>query len=160
MPRIVLQSLGFLSVLGCVSCGAADDPGVERDPGAAPAAETSESRTMVPEALQGSWYVKGLNAAGDSITAFILEAPADPNGWTSLLPGRDPLAIQIRGAGGDSVIFQSGPYESVLQAGVHVLTDGVLHASGDRIWGSWLSHRSVTGPDSILRGTYEGTRRR
>jgi hypothetical protein len=108
----------------------------------------------------GTWSLTAFNERGDSLATSTLVAAGEPTGWTAAFIGREPLPVQVLSAGGDSVVLRSGPYPSVLQPGVQVTTENVLRVSGNRIIGTYVSRRTVTGPDSILRGTIRGGRQR
>jgi hypothetical protein len=107
----------------------------------------------------GTWNVTSYNPAGDSITAFTLVATSSDSGWTITFPGRPAVPVRVLSRGGDSVVTQAGPYESVLRRGVQVTTHGVFRVSGDSVTGTThASYSPATGADSTLTVTSRGVR--
>jgi hypothetical protein len=60
---------------------------------------------------------------------------------------------------GDSVVAEAGPFESALRPGVMVTTHTVARLEGDMLTGTLVAHYGGTGPDSVLRGRIQGTRK-
>jgi hypothetical protein len=106
----------------------------------------------------GTWRVRGFNERGDSLVGYQLIATADSTGWKIIFPNRPPIAVRLVGVAGDSVVTESGPYESVLRKGVQVRTRGVLRLQGDKLVGTTVAHYATSGPDSVLHIRAEGTR--
>ena len=107
----------------------------------------------------GTWNVTSYNPAGDSITAFVLVATTSDSGWTITFPGRPAVPVRVLARGGDSVVTQAGPYESVLRRGVQVTTHGTFRVSGDSVTGmTHASYSPATGADSTLMVTSRGVR--
>ena len=109
-------------------------------------------------AFAGTWSVTAFGEGGDSLTAYTLTAGADRSTWTMAFPGMEPIPLRIVSAAGDSVVVRTDSYPSVLEADVQVTSEAVMKVSGNQITGTWVSHRTVMGPDSILTGTARGTR--
>lgn len=114
--------------------------------------------TVSLASFAGTWSVRGSNEAGDSIISYQLVTSAEPSDWKSLFPNRPPIAIRIVSVAGDSVVTESGPYESVLRKGVQVHTNGVLRLQGDKLVGTTVAHYTTSGADSVLVIRVEGTR--
>lgn len=106
----------------------------------------------------GTWRVRGLNEAGDSIVGFQVTATGDTLGWTIAFPNRPAISLRVVAAAGDSVITEAGPYESVLRKGVQVRTRAVMHLQGNKIVGTTIARYATTGPDSVLQVRTEGMR--
>ena len=87
-----------------------------------------------------------------------LNATADASGWTMSLPGRPNIPLTVK-ADGDSVIVDSGPFESVLRKGVQVTNHGVYRMQGDKLVGKTIAHYSVKTADSVRRIDSEFTRK-
>ena len=126
--------------------------------------ENPPSQTaMAPAAVSlssfaGTWRVRGFNERGDSLVGYQLIATADTTGWTIVFPNRSPIAVRIAAVAGDSVVTESGPYESVLRKGVQVRTRAVLRLQGDKLVGTTVARYATSGPDSVLNIRAEGTR--
>ena len=110
-------------------------------------------------AFSGTWSVTAFGEGGDSLTSYTLTAGADPSAWTMTFPGMAPVALHVVSTAGDSVVVRTDSYPSVLEPDVHVTSEAVMKVQGDQISGTFLSHRTVMGPDSVLRGTARGARR-
>ena len=71
---------------------------------------------------------------------------------------RPPIPMRVIAVAGDSIVTETGPYESVRRKGVQVRTYGVVRRQGDRLVGSTVARYSASGPDSVLRFRMEATR--
>jgi hypothetical protein len=140
-----------------VACCAALLVGCKKSETPAPQAAVASAPVSLAS-FAGTWRVRGFNPAGDSIVGYQLAASAEPSDWNSLFANRPPIAIRIVAVAGDSVITESGPYESVLRKGVQVRTNGVLRLQGDKLVGTTIAHYTTSGPDSVLVIRVEGTR--
>ncbi len=107
--------------------------------------------------VAGKWTVRATNEAGDSLVSYQVVATDNISGWTMHLPNRPPIPMRVT-YGGDSIIAQAGPYESVLRKGVQVIVHSVSRLQDDKLVGTFVAGYSTTGPDSVLRGRLEGTR--
>jgi hypothetical protein len=109
--------------------------------------------------LAGTWHVSAKPEATDSVIAtYSLAATADTAGWTITFPGRDPIPARVVSVGGDSVVVEAGPYESILRPGVMVWTRSVNRLHGGNLVGTFVAHYQTSTPDSVLAGRHEGTR--
>jgi hypothetical protein len=106
--------------------------------------------------VAGTWNLQTISEAGDTVSST-LTATADAAGWTMTLAGRDPIPVRVA-VDGDSVITESGPFESVLRAGVMVTTRTVSRLENGMLVGTLEARYTTTGPDSLLRGTVHGMR--
>jgi hypothetical protein len=125
-----------------------------------PAAEIPATPAVSLADFAGTWVVTGVDAASDSaLITYELNAAATWDGWTSTLPGRDPMPVRVLLVDGDSVVAEAGPFESALRPGVMVTTHTVARLEGDMLTGTLVAHYGGTGPDSVLRGRIQGTRK-
>ena len=108
--------------------------------------------------VAGKWRMKGMNERGDSIVGFVLTATADSTGWTQIFPGRAPVPVRVVAVAGDSIVTESGPYESVLRKGIQVRTHSVMRRQGDRLVGMTTARYQTTGPDTVRQVRTEGMR--
>ena len=111
------------------------------------------------DAFSGSWSVTAFGEGGDSLASYTFTAGADRSAWTMAFPGMAPIALHVVSAAADSAVVRTDSYPSVLEPDVRVTSEAVMKVSGNQISGTWVSHRTVMGPDSVLRGTARGTRR-
>ena len=141
---------GFLAVLsGC----AAHRPG----PGSAEDPSLLSAATL--EGFAGTWSVAVHDSAGNALPGHILSAASDATGWSQSFPERPGIPVRVLAARGDLVVFQAGPYESVLRPGVRVTAVYVTYFSGDRSHGQLVAwYEGGPTPIPVLRGSTEGLR--
>jgi hypothetical protein len=117
-------------------------------------------RTVTLADFAGTWEMKTWNEARDSvIVTSELMATADTNSWMQHLPGRSPMPVKILSVGGDSVVTEVGPYESILRKGVQVKTTNVLHLQDGKLVGMITARYSVNTADSVRSLPVEGTKK-
>jgi hypothetical protein len=108
--------------------------------------------------VAGTWEGKSMVGPKDSVfVAWVLTATADGKGWTLKRANRDPVPVRIVAIGGDSIVWESGPYPSILRPGQMVTTRTVGHFKRDKVTGSWEGHYA-TG--DVVRGKTEATRKK
>lgn len=90
---------------------------------------------------------------------YELNATATSDGWTSTIPGREPMPVRVVLVDGDSVVAEAGPFESALRPGVMVRTRTVARVQGDLLTGTIEARYDTGGPDSVLTGRLRGVRR-
>ena len=105
----------------------------------------------------GTWNVRGLNEAGDSIVGYQIVATADTSGWTVILPGRDPIPLRVS-VDGDSVTTDAGPYESVLRPGVQVTTHAIARVVDGKLVGHTVARYATAAADSVVQIRMDGTK--
>ncbi len=108
--------------------------------------------------VAGKWTVQGMAAGSDSVLiTYELNATATTDGWTIVLPGREPMALHVT-TGGDSVVTHVGPFESVLRPGTQVTTESVMRLVNGQLEGSVVAHYQTAGADSVVTLRQRGTR--
>lgn len=110
--------------------------------------------------VAGTWTVESMvkTAAGkDTAVTSELVATADEKGWVTKLTGRDPIPTRIAAMGGDSVVAEAGPFQSVVRAGQMVTTHETMHFKGDTMTGT-IEARYANG--DVVKGTIKGTRKK
>ena len=122
------------------------------------AAAAAPAAMLTPADVAGTWNVKLMSEAGDSLLTYELMATATTEGWTITLPNRPPTAATVQFTG-DSVMLQSGPSESALRPGVQVSTESVARLADGKLVGTVTAHYAVTTADSVVRFRFEGTRK-
>ena len=86
--------------------------------------------------VAGTWSVQNTIGPKDTVITSEVVATADGKGWVTKIPGRPPIPTRIIGMGGDSVVTEAGPFESVLRPGQMVTTRSTLHFKGDAATGT------------------------
>jgi hypothetical protein len=110
--------------------------------------------------FEGIWTVTAMPESSDSaLITYELNATATSDGWTSTLPGREPVPVRVVLVDGDSVVAEAGPFESALRPGVMVTTRTVARLQGDMLMGTIVAHYATGGADSVLTGRLHGTRK-
>src|SRR5712691_410095 len=83
--------------------------------------------------VAGTWTIESMvkTAAGNDTTVNSeLVATANRKGWVTNLAGRDPIPTRIVAMGGDSIVTEAGPFQSVARPGQTVTTSETLHFKG------------------------------
>ncbi len=148
MKTILLSIAAFVAV----SCS-----GAERAP-----EQAVQRATLSLADVAGRWSAQAMSADGQRVlVSYTLSASEDPAGWILELPDRAPMNPRIQ-VDGDSIILTNGPYESVLNKGVMVTTNGILRLVDDKLVGTTVAHYAGPGiaPDSAVHLRIEATRER
>jgi hypothetical protein len=151
MRRVILISV--LS-LAAAATAVAQKPAAQKQKGGMQKAATGIKLSDVA----GTWAVQTMIPPKDSVVNSELVATADGKGWVTKLAGRDPIPTRIVATGGDSIVTEAGPYESILRPGVTVTSLKVTgHYQGDTMTGTMEAHYS-TG--DVLKGKVKATRKK
>lgn len=111
------------------------------------------------ERFAGVWNVSAWDVAGNPLPGHTITATVDPVGWSQSFPERSGIPVRVVDASGDLVVFEAGPYESVLRPGVPVTALYVTRIEGNRTRGhliAWYGATDAVVP--VLRGRTEGAR--
>ena len=131
-----------------------------------PAKDTTAMAAPLPPAppaislaeLAGKWAVTTTNEKGDTtLVKYKLVATSDTTGWTFNFSNRKPVPVHVA-VGGDSLVLEAGPYESVLRKGVQVTTRGVARLQDGKLVGTTVARYATKGPDSLRTLRFEGIR--
>ena len=140
-----------------VGCKPAEKP-AETTTAEAPAMDAAPAGLSLAD-MAGTWNVKSKLEGSDSVVVtYDLVTTADQNGWTLKFPNRDPIPMRVVAVEGDSVVTEAGPFESALRKGVQVSTHVVSRVQDGKLVGTTVARYQVTGPDTVARLTFEGTR--
>jgi len=151
MRRLML--LCFVALVAHAAVASAQKPAAPAAPAApAPAAGLKASD------VAGTWDGKTMMGPKDSVVAtWVMTVAADGKSWTMTLPNRAPIAARIVAMGGDSVVAEMGPYESVVRPGQMVTTRSTGHFKGDAVNGTLEGHFAS---GAVLPGKWVETRRK
>jgi hypothetical protein len=129
-----------------------------------PARDTTAAAAPTPPAgialadVAGKWAMTTTTEKGDStLVKYELVATGDTTGWTFNFPKRKPVPAHVA-VGGDSIVLEAGPYESVLRKGVQVTTHSVARLQDGKLVGTTVARYATHGPDSLRNLRLEGTR--
>jgi hypothetical protein len=147
MRRLALATCA-LTLIACSrseQTPAADSPAAAVAPAALTMADLAGkwTQTVTAENSDSVLVTSEINAGADGV-------------WTITLPGRPPMPVTVM-IDGDSITTKTGPYESVLRAGVQVTTEGVSRLVDGKMVGYTIARYSA-GPDSVLRLRTTATR--
>jgi hypothetical protein len=134
-----------------------DQPAVDQMADAAPAPAAPAPIALADVA--GKWAVRVMPESGDStLLNYELVATSDTSGWTINFPKRKPIPLHVVAVEGDSVLTEAGPFESMLRKGVQVSTRTVIRLQEGKLTGMTTARYATSGPDSVARLRFEGTR--
>jgi len=153
MRAVILLSTVCLT--GFAATAVAQQPPAQPKPKPAAQAAAGAKPTVA-----GTWAIESTvkTAAGkDTVVNSLVTATADANGWVTHLAGRDSIPTRVVAMGGDSVVTEAGPFQSVARPGQTVTTHESLHFKDDAVWGT-IEARYSNG--EIVKGTVKGTRRK
>src|SRR5882762_3646067 len=154
-PMRAVILLSTVCLTGFAATAVAQQPPAQPKPKPAAQAAASAKPTVA-----GTWAIESTvkTAAGkDTVVNSLVTATADANGWVTHLAGRDPIPTLVVAMGGDSVVTEAGPFQSVARPGQTVTTHESLHFKDDAVWGT-IEARYSNG--EIVKGTVKGTRRK
>jgi hypothetical protein len=142
-------------ILLCVAVMAVGCARAEEQP-----ARDQPAATLSLADLAGTWTVTTVAESSDSaLITYELNATATSDGWTSTLPGREPMPVRVVLVDGDSVVTEAGPFESALRPGVTVTTRTVGRLQEGMLTGTIVAHYAGGSADSVLTGRLHGVRK-
>ena len=146
-------------VVGCSKADTKADTAAAVDTGYATPAATAAPTPISLAQVAGKWNVRVLSAeTGDStLTSYVLDAKADTAGWTFKFPTGAPIPIHITSMAGDSIVTESGPFDSRLQKNVKVHSIVTWRLRDGKLSGAIVSHYA-TKPPTTRNLIGEGTR--
>ncbi|HEU5042334.1 MAG TPA: hypothetical protein VFT84_16010 [Gemmatimonadales bacterium] len=154
--RAVTSGVIALMLVGCSK--PADKPAdatVGEAPGAA--AEAAPAGLNLAD-MAGTWKIRSTVEGTDKVVTYDMTTTGDQNGWSIKFPDREPIPVRVVAVEGDSVVSEAGPFESVLRKGVQVKTHVVSRLQDGKLVGTTVARYDVTGPDTVARLSFEGTR--
>jgi hypothetical protein len=154
MRKALRLSLALAVALFVVDCESepAEEPTDEL-----PADTVAAAPTISLADVAGTWDMRSVPVSGPDTTATVYQSVITADGWTMMLPDRDPIQGIVM-TSGDSIMVDAGPFESVRRDGVMVTTHAVYRLEGDRLVGTTMAHYANTEADSVLELMTEGTR--
>jgi hypothetical protein len=139
-----------------------------RAPDSQASADTAMSAEPAPAAapasisladVAGKWKMRTTDESGGTPVETELNATADTSGWTMTAPKRKPVPVRVVAVGGDSVVTESGPFESFILKGVQVTTRTTSRLQDGKLVGTTEAHyRLKGGRDSVAKRPSVGTR--
>jgi glucose/arabinose dehydrogenase len=146
-----MRSLTLAVGLALLGCGKAEAPPADAAPPATAGLSLAD--------LAGTWSMQNvLEDSARTVVSYEIMATADPQGWMLHLPNRPPLPLTAT-VGGDSLVTEAGPFESVLRPGVQVRTRSVVRLVDGKLTGRFVARYEGAGADSMAAGSVEGSRK-
>jgi len=96
--------------------------------------------------IAGVWRVQTMIGPSDSVVATLeLTETVSDKRWSMVLADHPRIPVRVLTVGGDSVVWEAGPYPSTRRVGQTVVLRTVGHYKGGEMWGSFEATYSVNG---------------
>lgn len=160
MRRFALVSIAIL-LAACVkseNSTPADTGAVAMAPAPAPVAPAPAPVDL--KAVAGKYKVTSRGQNGDtSAVTYELNATGDTTGWTVTYPNRKAEPMRVILVSGDSIVTETGPFQSVRLKGVPVTTRTTYRWENGNLVGTTVAHYTINGADTVRTFIVEGVRR-
>jgi predicted lipoprotein len=136
-----------LAVLALAACARTETPA---DTTAAAAAPPPPPPAITAADLAGTWELKTMPMDKDSVVATSeLTATGTMDGWTMKMAGNpQPVPVKVVAIAGDSVVLETGQYNSMLRKGQKVSIHSISHLQSGQLTGvvhaKWANGDTVT----------------
>jgi hypothetical protein len=142
------------------SCGRPADRTADEQPAMDTAAPATRAASISLADVAGKWKLRSTDEAGGTPVEVEMVATADTSGWslTGPSPNKKPIPVRVVAVEGDSIVTESGPYESFIRKGVQVRTRTVSRLQGDKLVGTVEARYTTKSGDSVVQRRTEGTR--
>jgi hypothetical protein len=156
-----MKRLAFaVCAVALVACAKSDTSADSAGASAAAAAPApAEPAPLKAADLAGTWSMTGKNTANDSTVITYETAFQSDTAFTITFANGQKVPGKIISVGGDSLVFEAGPYASVLRKGVQVKTNGVFRLQDGKLVGTTTAHYNTKKADSVMTIRTEGTRK-
>ena len=121
-------------------------------------AAAAPSPTISLADVAGKWKLRSTDQAGGTPVETELVATGDTSGWMMTAPNRKPIPVRVVAVEGDSVVTESGPFESLIRKGMQVTTRSVNRLEGGKLVGTIEARYTTKSGDSVVYRRSEGTR--
>jgi hypothetical protein len=119
----------------------------------ATAVSASAQKAITAKDLAGTWKIQAMIGPKDSVVATNTTRNKSDGTATVQFPKRPPIESRTLTMGGDSVVSEVGPYQSILRPGVMVTTQTIAHVKGNDMTGTFVA---VYSTGDTLRGKISG----
>jgi hypothetical protein len=155
--------MGRLGLLWCTvvlaGCTKPEDRAIEeRSAMDTASAAAAPSPTISLADVAGKWKLRSTDQAGGTPVETELVATGDTSGWMMTAPNRKPIPVRVVAVEGDSVVTESGPFESLIRKGMQVTTRSVNRLEGGKLVGTIEARYTTKSGDSVVYRRSEGTR--
>ena len=146
-------TISLFVLLLITACGGTDDSA----PAAEQEMEPAAVATPTPADFAGEWQAMAMLEGTPDPVPVVLIGSADGMTWTMTLEDREPMALDVS-MSGDSLIMESGQYESVIRDGVMVQIRTATVLEDAQLIGNIIATYSTPDGEQVVPGTIEGTR--
>ena len=149
------------ALLGCallvVGCSKKEAP--PADTAAAVADSAAPMQTVSLASVAAIWNVVVKPEGKDTVvTSYILNT-TDTTEWHFQFPKGKPIAMKITGIRGDTIVTETGIFDSALRPGQKVQTSSLVWLQDGKLMGKVVAHyQNANRPDSVVNLVTEGTR--
>jgi hypothetical protein len=162
MRRFALVSIGIL-VAACVKSETSTpvDTGTVAMAPAAPAPVAPAAAPIDLKTVAGKYKVTSRAQSGSdtSVVTYELNATGDTTGWTITYPNRKAERMRVILVSGDSIVTETGPFQSVRMKGVPVTTRTTYRWENGNLVGTTVAHYTINGADTVRTFILEGVKR-
>ena len=147
----------FCCVAALIGCTKAGEKAAADSSAAAPATVATPATISLAD-VAGKWTIRSTDEAGGSPAQSELTATTDTAGWTWKLSNGTTVPVRVVAVGGDSIVTEAGPYESMLRAGIQTRNRTVYRLRDGKLVGTIEAHYALPRGDSTAQRRSEGTR--
>jgi hypothetical protein len=161
MRRFALVSIVILFA-ACVKSETSTpvDTGTVAMAPAAPAAVAPAAAPIDLKTVAGKYKVTSRGQGSDTTSVtYELNATGDTTGWTVTYPNRKAEPMRVIMVSGDSVVTETGPFQSVRVKGVPVTTRTTYRWENGNLVGTTVAHYTINGADTVRTFIVEGVKR-
>jgi hypothetical protein len=83
----------------------------------------------------------------------------DTTGWSITYPNRKAVPVRVISVSGDSIVTETGPFESVRRSGTPVTTRTTYRYEDGKLVGTTVARYKVSGADTVRTFIIEGIKR-
>jgi hypothetical protein len=122
----------------------------------APAAAPIDLKTVA-----GKYKVTSRAQSGTDTTVvtYELNATGDTTGWTVTYPNRKAEPMRVIMVSGDSIVTETGPFQSVRMKGGPVTTRTTYRWENGNLVGTTVAHYTINGADSVRTFVIQGVKK-
>ncbi len=131
------------------ACTPAEKPAVEEAPAPPPAPTLAD--------FAGTWQNSATLTGVEAPVLSTMTGTEAGTDWTMTIEGRPPISLQVSIVG-DSLITQTGEYESILRPGVMVSVRTASVLQGGMLMGNMVATYKTAAGEEQVTGTIQGTR--
>ena len=112
------------------------------------------------KAVAGKYTVTSRPQGGDTtVVTYELNVAGDTTGWTLTFPNRKAEPMRVIAVSGDSVVTETGPFQSVRMKGVPVTTRTTYRWENGNLVGTTVAHYNMKGADTVRTFVIQGVKK-